>query len=497
MYLLGFDIGSSSVKVSLVNARDSTAVGTVQSPETEMPIRAPQPGWAEQDPEMWWENCCTAVQKLLRQTQVSPTQIAAIGISYQMHGLVAVDTEGRPVRPSIIWCDSRAVEIGDQAFHDLGEAFCLRRYLNSPANFTASKLSWVKNAEPETFSRIHKIMLPGDYIALRMTGEAVTTVSGLSEGILWDFSENRPAQHLMQHYGFAEKYLSDLVPTFGQQGRLTPTAAASLGLSAGTPVTYRAGDQPNNALSLNVLNPGEVAATGGTSGVVYGVLDRLAADSQNRVNSFAHVNHTVEQPRIGVLLCINGAGIQYSWMRRQVAGETVPYPELERMAAEIPPGSDGLRILPFGNGTERMFSNQDIGGAQVHNLHFNRHGKAHLLRAALEGVAFSFAYGMKVLEELGLNLSVLRVGNDNLFQSAIFSSTIADLLGCRIELLRTTGATGAAIAAGVGIGLWSEVGEGLGRLETVGVYEPPTRPNEQLAGAYEDWAWCLEKAKGR
>lgn len=491
MYLLGLDIGSSSVKVSLVDARNSSTVATVQSPDTEMLIHAPHPGWAEQNPEVWWENCCSAVTKLLQQSKVEASGIAAIGISYQMHGLVAVDADGQPVRPAIIWCDSRAVEIGDQAFHELGESFCLEHYLNSPGNFTASKLRWVKNQEPERFATIQKIMLPGDYIAYRMTDEATTTVSGLSEGVLWDFPGNCPAHHLMQHYGFAGNILPDLVPTFGPQGRLTPKAAAALGLPAGIPVTYRAGDQPNNALSLNVLKPGEVAATGGTSGVVYGVVDRLAADPQNRVNSFAHVNHTAQQPRIGVLLCINGAGIQHSWMRRQVAGAGVSYLDMERMAAEVQPGSDGLRILPFGNGAERLFSNQNLG-AQVLNLHFNRHGKAHLYRAALEGVAFSFVFGTKVLEEMGLNLSVLRVGNDNLFQSPIFASTISTLLGCRIELLRTTGATGAAIAAGVGIGLWSDAAEGLGRLETVAVHEPQQMLGRPLADAYADWAQRLQ-----
>lgn len=491
MYLLGFDIGSSSVKVSLVDARNSSTVATVQSPDTELLIHAPQPGWAEQNPEVWWENCCSAVTKLLQQSKVEASGIAAIGISYQMHGLVAVDADGQPVRPAIIWCDSRAVEIGDQAFRELGESFCLEHYLNSPGNFTASKLRWVKNQEPERFATIQKIMLPGDYIAYRMTDEATTTVSGLSEAVLWDFLGNCSAHHLMQHYGFAENILPDLVPTFGPQGRLTPKAAAALGLPAGIPVTYRAGDQPNNALSLNVLKPGEVAATGGTSGVVYGVVDRLAADPQNRVNSFAHVNHTAQQPRIGVLLCINGAGILHSWMRRQVAGEGVSYPDMERMAAEVRPGSDDLRILPFGNGAERLFSNQNLG-AQVLNLHFNRHGKAHLYRAALEGVAFSFVFGTKVLEEMGLNLNVLRVGNDNLFQSPIFASTISTLLGCRIELLRTTGATGAAIAAGVGIGLWPDAAEGLGRLETVAVHEPQQMLGRPLADAYADWAQRLQ-----
>ncbi len=492
MYLLGLDIGSSSIKAALVDAKTGKTMGTAQAPDREMDIQAPHPGWAEQDPDVWWSNVGIAVQKLLRQTQIDASQIAAIGISYQMHGLVALDAAGKIVRPSIIWCDSRAVNIGDTAFRELGENFCLSHYLNSPGNFTGSKLKWVKEHEPERFAQIRYVMLPGDYIAYRLTGEPMTTVSGLSEGVLWDFSENTVAQSLLDYYGIDRALIAPVAPTFGLQGRLSGEAAASLGLKTGVPVTYRAGDQPNNALALNVLNPGEVAATGGTSGVVYGVVDKLVSDRQNRVNSFAHVNHQPDAPRIGVLLCINGSGIQYGWMRKQVAGDGVTYPEMEQLAATVPVGADGLSILPFGNGAERMLGNRNPG-AQILNLHFNRHDRAHLYRAALEGVAFSFVYGMQVLQELGMDVSLIRVGNDNLFQSAIFSSTIAQSMDCRIEMLQTTGAVGAAIASGVGIGLWAEVREGLGALQVERCYEPG-KPDSAYQEAYERWVGHLKKA---
>ncbi len=457
-----------------------------------MEIMAPHPGWAEQHPEIWWDNVCKAVHMLLQVTRANPSEIAAIGISYQMHGLVTLDAAGQPVRPAIIWCDSRAVSIGDIAFRDLGEAYCLNHYLNGPGNFTASKLKWVKENEPENYARIRHFMLPGDYIAYRLTGEACTTVSGLSEGILWDFVENKVAGELLDYYGIARDLIPTITANFENQGSLTKTAADALGLKPGVPITYRAGDQPNNALALNVLRPGEIAATGGTSGVVYGVVDRLVSDTQNRVNSFAHVNHQVETPRIGVLLCINGAGIQYSWMRRQMAQDGISYIEMERLAATTPVGADGLCIIPFGNGAERMLGNQNIG-AQIANLHFNRHNRAHFYRAALEGVAFSFVYGMKILRSLGLELSIMRVGNDNLFQSDIFAGTIAELLDCRIEMIETTGAVGAAIASGVGIGLWSDPGEGLGAQHRVKIYEPGNTSGTYSA-AYEQWANYLKKA---
>jgi xylulokinase len=490
MYLLGFDIGSSSIKAALVEAGTGRVKATAQSPDTEMAMQAVQPGWAEQAPDDWWNHCRTAVRKLLDQTGIRPDQIASIGISYQMHGLVAIDAAGQPVRPSIIWCDSRAVAIGENAFREIGTDYCLSHYLNSPGNFTASKLKWVKDHEPETYQRIAHILLPGDYIAYKLTGEPLTTVTGLSEGILWDFQSAGPAHRLLDHYGIDAGLLPPIAPAFGLQGRVTESAAREIGLQPGTPVTYRAGDQPNNALSLNVLQPGEVAATGGTSGVVYGVVDRLAFDPQNRVNSFAHVNHLPDSPRIGVLLCINGAGILYGWVRKQIAQEGLSYPDMERLASSVPPGSEGLRILPFGNGAERMFGNQTVGG-QILNLEFNRHTRAHLYRAALEGIAFSFVYGMKVLQEMGLNLSVIRAGNDNLFQSEIFSNTIASLLGCRIEMIQTTGAVGAAIASGVGIGVWKDPKEGLGNLQTVKVYEP-AKAVELVSHAYSEWVGHLK-----
>ena len=491
MFLLGLDIGSSSIKASLVDARPGVfrAIATVRSPATELPIGAPQPGWAEQDPEIWWKNCCRAIKVLLKKTAVGPGQVAAVGISYQMHGLVAIDKAGRPVRPAIIWCDSRAVPIGEKAFRDLGERFCLENYLNPPGNFTASKLAWVKAHEPAVFEKIHQIMLPGDYIAFRMTGEATTTVGGLSEGIFWDFNKNAPAQKLLGYFGFSEKILPALVPTFGNQGKISKKAAAALGLAPGTPVSYRAGDQPNNALSLNVFRPGEVAATGGTSGVVYGIADRPVFDEKGRINAFAHVNHSPSAPRIGLLLCINGAGIQWSWLRRLMGGRRVSFQKMGEMAASAAPGADGLRILPFGNGAERIFSNKNIG-AQALGLDFNRHGPEHFCRAALEGIAFSFVLGVKILQEKGLDCSILRAGNDNLFQSGVFSATISALLGCRIELLKTTGATGAAIAAGAGIGL----GDGLGHTEPAGVFEPEKRLAGPLSDAFLDWEARLKKA---
>ena len=388
-----------------------------------------------------------------------------------MHGLVLVDKDQKVLRPSIIWCDSRAVGIGHRAFEEMGNETCLQHLLNSPGNFTASKLKWVKENEPHIYEQINKMMLPGDYIAMKLTGRICSTMSGLSEGMLWDFAEERIASLLLNYYGLEQSMIPDIEPTFSSQGQLTQSAAEQCGLRAGVPITYRAGDQPNNALSLNVLRPGEVAATGGTSGVVFGVADKATYDPQSRVNGFAHVNHQPEDPRIGILLCINGAGIQYSWMKQQVSRDGISYAEMEQMLNKIPVGADGLRIIPFGNGAERILCNKDVG-AQINNLQFNRHTRAHLYRAALEGIAFSFVYGVHILKEMGMKTQMMRVGNDNLFQSKVFSETIANLLQSSIEVVDTTGAVGAAKASGVAIGQYSSVEEALQNNKVIQLFEP-------------------------
>lgn len=491
MYLLGYDIGSSSIKAALVDAQTGITLARLQAPTNEMEILAPQPHWAEQHPETWWNNLCIVTQKMLKQNNIKPEHIQSIGIAYQMHGLVLVDKNHQVLRPAIIWCDSRAVEIGEQTFEQIGQEKCLKHLLNSPGNFTASKLKWVKENEPEIYNSIYKCMLPGDYIAMRLSGEICTTISGLSEGILWDFVHHQPSEDILHAGGIDDHLLPEIKPTFSIQGELTAEAAKATGLRAGISITYRAGDQPNNALSLNVLEPGEVAATGGTSGVVYGVVDHPLYDPLSRINGFAHVNHRADQNRIGMLLCINGAGIQYSWLKQQMTAAQVDYFEMEQMAKTIRPGSDGLRILPFGNGAERMFENKSIG-AQINNLHFNRHHRSHVFRAALEGIAFSFIYGMHIMKEMGLNVQIIRVGNDNLFQSAIFSQTISNLMGSRIEIIETTGAIGAAKAAGIASGIYTSIRDAVQDSPILQSYEP-INMNGVYLEAYQCWLQDLER----
>ncbi len=489
MYYLGLDIGSSSIKAALVEISTGKSIGVVQEPETEMGMLALKNGWAEQNPDDWWKHVCAAILKLKSKFKISKTQIQGIGISYQMHGLVLVDKDGKPLRKSIIWCDSRAVEIGNRAFSDLGEAKCNAHLLNSPANFTASKLKWVKDNEPEVFEKAHKFMLPGDYIAFKFSNVINTTISGLSEGIFWDFKNDDLADFLLDHYGIKKTMVPDIVETFGLQSVVNEKGAQESGIAAGTPIFYRAGDQPNNALSLNVFKPGEVAGTGGTSGVVYAVTDSLSVKESSRVNNFAHVNYSKgAAPRIGKLLCINGAGIQYRWLLNNLAIES--YEEMNALASEIPIGSDGVCMLPFGNGAERMLNNKEVG-ARILNINLNNHNKSHLCRAALEGIAFSFVYGMEILKSDGIKINVMRVGNDNLFRSQIFANTIATLMETEIELYNTTGAIGAARAAGLHDGDFDTFGSYIMDNDHVMTFMP-FKDKESYAKAYQNWKKELE-----
>lgn len=490
MLLLGIDLGSSSVKVSVIDGESGNCLATAFSPTDEMKIIALKQGWAEQDTEIWWSNLKIAVSKCVLTLGKRAEDIGAIGISYQMHGLVTVDKNKKVLRKSIIWCDSRAVQYGEKALNSLTREYCLSHLLNSPGNFTASKLAWVKENEPELYSSIDKIMLPGDYLAMRMTGEISTSFSGLSEGIFWDFSENRVSGELMKFFGFDNSLLPVAAESFVVSGHLRKSIAEELGLPAGIPVSYRAGDQPNNALSLNVLNSGEVAATAGTSGVIYGVTDKKKFDPLSRVNSFLHVNHSSKQTRLGVLLCINGTGILNSWLKRNT-GNNLSYNEMNELAAKIAPGSDGLSILPFGNGSERMLGNKETG-ASISGLNFNIHGNAHLFRAGQEGIAFSFRYGLDILKEVGIDPHIIRAGEANMFLSKVFRDVLATVTGATIHLYNTDGSIGAARGAGIGCGYYKSEKEAFNGLSSVGITEPDGSRSEAYEEIYLKWKNQLE-----
>jgi len=489
MLLLGIDVGTSSIKVSVVNADTQQCIASAQYPESESGITSLQPGWAEQSPEMWWLHVQEAILKANATKQYDPKDIGAIGIGYQMHGLVLIDKEQKVLRDSIIWCDSRAVTLGNNAFHAIGEQKCLSHLLNSPGNFTASKLAWVKANEPAIYAQVHQVLLPGDFIAMKLSGQTTTTISALSEGIFWDFKKHELSQDVFGYYGFDSSVIPEIKKVFDNHGSLKEEVATTLSLKTGIPVSYKAGDQLNNALSLNVLQPGEIAATAGTSGVIYSVSDTLAYDPQSRVNTFAHVNHTEEHKRLGILLCINGTGIMNSWIKNSTGGH-LTYPQMNDAARQVKPGSDGLFILPFGNGAERMLNNATVG-AHIHNIDLNKHTPSHIFRAAQEGIAFSFRYGLDIMRENGLRPTVIRAGKANLFLSDVFAETFVNTTHTPVELYNCDGSVGAAIGAGLGANVYSDEKEAFVNMKCLQLIEPSnTKVYDEL---YEEWKHLLEQ----
>lgn len=491
MYLLGYDLGTSSVKAALVDVHSGKCVASDFYPKKEAPIKSLKTGWAEQNPNDWLSFVKEATKAVIAKAGISASEIKAIGLSYQMHGLVAIDKEGNLLRDSIIWCDSRGVPYGEKAFEKIGKEKCLDTLLNSPGNFTASKLMWVKENEPEIFEKIYKVMLPADYVAYKLTGEICTNPEGLSEYMLWNFKTHDISDDMLLHMGIDRSILPEVRTTFCDQGHVTAKAAVEFGLAEGIPVTYRAGDQPNNALSLNVFEPGEIASTAGTSGVVYGINGVIAYDTLSRVNNFAHVNHSEKETRIGVMTCISGTGILNSWIKHNVAMPGMSYDEMNRVAAEAPVGSAGLSILPFGNGAERVLENRQIG-CSFNGINFNIHKRAHIFRAAQEGIVFSLMYGMEIMKQIGMKIDKIHAGFANMFLSPIFRETLASVSGATIELFDTDGAVGAARGAGIGAGLYSDPAEAFASLTRVDQTFPDHNPAPYLE-AYELWKSFLMK----
>ncbi|MBA7522795.1 Xylulose kinase [subsurface metagenome] len=495
-YLLGYDIGSSSIKSSLIDSDTGQLITTAISPEKELQINAPYSGWAEQDPEVWWKHVKLSTAQILSRAHIDTAEIKAIGISYQMHGLVLINKKYQVIRPAIIWCDSRAVDIGQKAFSSIGEKICLTTLLNSPGNFTASKLKWVMINEPEIYQKTYKAMLPGDFIAMKMTGTINTTPSGLSEGIMWDFQNNRPADIILNYYGISREIIPDIVPTFSIQGELTSQAAKELGIKRGIKISYRAGDQPNNAFSLKVLHPGEGATTAGTSGVIYGVIDQPVCDPESRVNTFIHVNHHKNNPSYGVLSCINGCGILYSWLKNKIlstGSDTIKYNQMDILASQSPPGSEGLFIFPFGNGAERTLENQNIGAA-IQKLDFNIHNQRHLLRSAQEGIVFALNYGLDIMKGMGLDISTVKAGKANQFSSALFGEIFSAVTGTQLELYATDGSQGAARGAGVGAKIYQTFNDAFIGLKADSIIYPEKKLQKIYQDIYHHWVSLLKKS---
>lgn len=492
MNFLGIDLGSSSIKVSVYDADQGKVIGSGQFPDEEQIIESPHQGWAEQDPEMWWKNFKNAYSRVIKETDIDPKSIKAIGISYQMHGLVTIDKNGKSIRPSIIWCDSRAIPYGEKAFNELGHEYALKHLLNSPGNFTAAKLAWMKDQEPEKYKSIAHWMLPGDYFAFRFTGEPTTTRTGLSEGIFWDFENQTINSKLLDFYGFDSSQIPEIVPAIGEQGTIRESTAEELGLSDDVKITYRAGDQPNNAFSLNVVNPGEVAATAGTSGVIYAVTDKNIYDQKSRINTFLHVNDTEQEKRNGVLICVNGTGILYSWLKRilNTGSDSITYESLNALVSKAKPGAAGIKFYPFGNGAERILENKMIY-AQVHGIDFNLHKAEHLVRAGMEGIVYALMLGFDIMKDNDFKVESIKAGHANLFLSKEFRGMFANITQTPVELYDTDGAAGAARGAALGYDYYSDFKETFESLKKIDHIEPDVERMKQYEELYNEWKQSL------
>ncbi len=500
MYLLGYDIGSSSIKASLLDAQTGILIDSATSPDKEMEIIAKKPGWAEQHPEIWWKNVIIATSKIKKKNSKKLKEVKAIGISYQMHGLVLIDRNKNVLRPSIIWCDSRAVPYGEKATKKIGAKKCLQHLLNFPGNFTASKLRWVNENEPDIYKKAYKFMLPGEYIAMKMTDRIFTTIPGLAEEMLWDYKNKKVSKDVLNTMDIPEKLIPDIEPTFAVHGELTKQASYELGLPAGIKISYIAGDQPNNALSLNVLNPGEVAATAGTSGVIFAIVDKNLYDPLCRINTFAHVNYTNESIRNGVMVCINGTGILYRWLKHNVAAG-LDYEEMNNLSVKVKPGSDGLFILPYGNGAERTLQNKNIG-ASMHNINFNIHKKEHFLTAAQESIVFAMNYGFDVMKKIGVKIEKIRAGYANMFLSPVFRNIFVNTCNVPLELYSTDGSQGAARGAGIGSGVYKSFKDAFAGLQKIKTESPQKNMVKVYGEVYKKWEKILktllvEKDNGR
>lgn len=491
---LGVDLGSSSIKLSLLDGDSGKVIASVTHPKMEMKIQSPKAGWAEQDPELWWHYFLAGYRELVNKSEIDSKKIRAIGIAYQMHGLVIVDKDHQVLRPSIIWCDSRAVQVGDEALNSLGAEYALGRLLNSPGNFTASKLSWVRQNEPEVFSKVHKFMLPGDFLAMKLSRQITTTRAGLSEGVFWDFEERGVSKKLLESLGLSEAMIPDIVPEMGADVQISTKVAEELGLSEDVVISYRSGDQPNNAFSLNVLEPDEVASTAGTSGVIYAVTDKNVWDQKSRINTFLHVNDTEEHPRNGVLICVNGTGILYSWMRKVLnsGGGEIDFDQMNEMVQSVAPGASGVQCLPFGNGAERIFENKMVG-AHLLNLDFNRHNTSHMLRASVEGIVFALNLGFEMLTDLEVGSKTIRAGRANLFLSEAFREIFVNVTGLPLELYDTDGAAGAARGAALGVEFYGTAEEAFSSLEKLEVIEPDPELTGIYSTLFSEWNSVIQK----
>jgi xylulokinase len=471
-YVLGIDVGTGGTRAVLVDRN-----GAIASSATceHVPFASPQTGWAEQDPHDWWKAAGSAIRAAL--ANVQNADVVCVGLAGQMHGAVLLDENDEVLRPALIWCDQRTQPQCDWLNEKLGEQRIIELTCN-PAltNFTLTKLLWVRDHEPEVWKRFRRVLLPKDYVRFRLTGEHAMDVAEASGTLMFDVADRRWSEEMMASVGLPMTCLPKLFESPEICARLSHAGAAHAGLKPGTPVVAGAGDQAGGAVGMGIVRAGAVSATIGTSGVVFAATDTPAMDVRGRVHTFCHA----VPGRWHVMGVTQAAGLSLRWIRDLLKNSAnLSYDQLTREAASVPAGSDGVLWSPYLMG-ERTPHLDPNARATLTGLAAN-HTRAHVVRAVLEGVAFSLKDTFSLFAEMKVPVSTIRVGGGGA-RSELWRQIQADVYGREVEILAAEegAAYGAALLAGVGAKFWSSVDEACEAVVNVQHRVKPNQPASQL-----------------
>lgn len=459
-YLLGIDIGTSGTKTVLFDE----AGNTIASALGEYPLYQPNVGWAEQDPEDWWKATFSTIKAVLGKSGVNPSDVKGVGLSGQMHGAVLLDKDNQVLRKAIIWCDQRSSAECDQITSIIGKERLIEITAN-PAltGFTASKVMWVKNNEPEIFEKVKKILLPKDYIRFKLTGEFATEVSDASGMQFMDIPKRKWSSEVLDKLGIDKGLLGDVYESQEVSGKVHKAAAELTGLKEGTPVVGGAGDQAAGAVGNGIVRPGVISSTIGTSGVVFAFSENVSIDPKGRVHTFCHAVPNTWH----IMGVTQGAGLSLKWFRDNFCIEEKrtaelmgidPYVLMDQEADRVEAGCSGLIYLPYMMGERTPHLDPNAKG-----VFFGlsaKHEKQDMLRAVMEGVVYSLKDCLEIIKEMGVDVSEVRASGGG-GKSKLWRQMQSDVFGTEITTINSSegGALGVALLAGVGTGVYSSVPE--------------------------------------
>ena len=497
-YLLGIDIGTSGTKTLLVDEDGNTRASKL----VEYPLLTPQPGWAEQHPEEWWRATCQSIQAVLRKSRVKPAEIKGVGLSGQMHGSVFLDEKGNVVRPCILWCDGRTAAECDEIMRTVGPQR-MHELVSNPAlaGFTAPKVVWLRNHEPEKYAKVRQILLPKDYIRYRLTGAYAAEVSDAAGTVMFDVKNRRWCNELLELLKIPSEWLPPVYESYDVCGHVAPSAARATGLAKGTPVVGGGADNTCGAIGSGIVIEGRVMTSLGSSGVLFTPTDTPRVDPQERLHTFCHSTRR----QWYLMGCMLSAGMSLRWYRDQMAEveraaakkkQADVYDILMAQAQKTPLGAEGLFFLPYLMGERSPHKDPFARGAFV-GLSF-RHGKTHMVRAIVEGVTFALRDSLEIMRGLGARLEQVRLIAGGA-KSPFWRQVVADVFGLQIAIPKNTEgpAMGAAILAGVGAGVFGDFFETTERILPIASYaDPNPQRHEQYDEFYSQFVKLYPALKG-